>query len=58
MTFIRIAEFDWLPAQHDGNILENYINIVFSETILRMKLFLLTLSTAFVAMATYSCIDL
>ena len=53
MTFIRIAEFDWLPGQHEGCIFENYSK-TFLVILMKMKLcFYCQCPTAFVALATY-----
>ena len=39
MTFVKIAEFDWLPGRQKGLIFENMIKI-FSETTRWVKLIL------------------
>ena len=37
-TFVKICEFDWLPARQKGSIFEKCLKIFFSETIRGMKL--------------------
>ena len=38
MTFVQIAEFDWLPGQLKGQIYVKYSKIFFFEAIRGMKL--------------------